>query len=45
MDGDVPYFYWYLNGDQGGKARFTAIKVKGDESSICRVDGPQGGKE
>jgi hypothetical protein len=43
MDGDVPYFYWYLNSDQGGKMRFTPIKVKGDESSISRVDCSQGG--
>jgi hypothetical protein len=44
MDDDVSYFYWYLNSDQGEKTRFTAIKVKGDESSISRVDYPQGRK-
>jgi hypothetical protein len=44
MDGDVPYFYWYLNSNYGWKARFATIKVKGDESSISRVDYPQGGK-
>jgi hypothetical protein len=44
MDGDVPYFYWYLNSDGGGKTRFAAIKVKSDESSIGRVDCPQGRK-
>jgi hypothetical protein len=44
MDGDVLYFYWYLNGEQGGKVRFTAIKVEGDESSIDSVNYPQGEK-
>jgi hypothetical protein len=44
MDGDVPYFDWYLNSNCGRKARFAIIKVKGDESSIDRVDFPQGGK-
>jgi hypothetical protein len=44
MDDDVPYFYWYLNSNCGGKTRFAAIKVKGDESSIGRVDCPQGRK-
>jgi hypothetical protein len=44
MDSDVLYFYWYLNSDQGGKIRFIAIKVKGDEWSISRVDFPQGRK-
>jgi hypothetical protein len=44
MDGDVPYLDWYLNSHCGGKARFTAIKVKCDESSIGRVDGAHGGK-
>jgi hypothetical protein len=38
MDGDVPYFDWYLNSNYGGKTRFAAIKVKGDESSIGRVN-------
>jgi hypothetical protein len=44
MDGDVPYFDWYLNSNDGGKTRFAAIKVKSDESSIGRVNCPQGGK-
>jgi hypothetical protein len=44
MDGDVPYFYWYLNSHGGRKARFATIKVKGDKSSIGGVDYPQGGK-
>jgi hypothetical protein len=44
MDGDVPDLNWYLNSNCGGKARFAIIKVKGDDSSIGRVDCPQGGK-
>jgi hypothetical protein len=44
MNCDVPYFYWYLKSDQGGKTRFFVVKIKGDESGICRVDCPQGGK-
>jgi hypothetical protein len=45
MDGDVPYFDWYLNGNCGGKAWFAAIKVEGDKSSIGRFDCPHGRKE
>jgi hypothetical protein len=44
MDGDVPYFYWYLNSNDGGKMQFAAIQVEGDESSIDGVDYPQGEK-
>ena len=44
MNCDVPYFYWYLKSDQGGKTRFIVVKIKGDESSIYRDDCPQGGK-
>jgi hypothetical protein len=41
---DVLYFYWYLKSDQGRKARFFAVKIKGNESGICGVNYPQGGK-
>jgi hypothetical protein len=44
MDGDILYFDWYLNSNCGGKTRFAAIEVKGDESSIGRVDCAQSGK-
>jgi hypothetical protein len=44
MDGNVPYFDWYLNSNCGRKARLAIIKVKGDQSSIGGVDCPQGGK-
>jgi hypothetical protein len=44
MNCDVPYFYWDLKSDQGGKARFSAVEIKCNESSISKVDRPQGRK-
>jgi hypothetical protein len=41
---DVPYFDWYLYSNCGEKMWFAAIKVKGDESSIGRVNCAQSGK-
>ena len=43
MNYDVLYFYWYFKSDQGGKARFSIVKIKGNESGIYGVDYPQGG--
>jgi hypothetical protein len=44
MNCDVLYFDWYLKSDQGGKERFSTVKIKGNELGICRVDYPQDGK-
>jgi hypothetical protein len=44
MNCNVPYFHWDLESDQSGKARFSAVEIKCNESSICGVDFPQGGK-
>jgi hypothetical protein len=44
MNCDVLNFYWYLKSDQGGKTRFSAVKIKGVELSINRFDYAQGGK-
>ena len=44
MDSDVLYLDWYLNSNGGGKTRCANVKVKGDESSIGRVDCAQSEK-
>ena len=44
MDCDVLYFDGDLNSDCGGKMWFAVIEVKGDKSSICRIDCPHCGK-
>jgi hypothetical protein len=44
MNCDVPDFNSYLERDQSQEKRFPAIEIKGDESSISRVDYPQSGK-
>jgi hypothetical protein len=44
MNCNVPNFYWDLKSDQSGEARFSTVEIKCDESSIRRVDYPQGGK-
>jgi hypothetical protein len=42
MNFDVPNINWYLESYQGEEAWFSAIDIKGDESSISWVDFPQG---
>jgi hypothetical protein len=44
MNCDVPDFNRYLESYQSGETGFPTIKIKCDESSISRVDCPQGGK-
>jgi hypothetical protein len=44
MNCDVPDFNRYLESYQSGEMGFPTIKIKGDESSVSRVDCPQGGK-
>jgi hypothetical protein len=44
VDYDITDFNRYLKSNKSRETRFSTVEIKCDESSIDRVDYPQGGK-